>query len=75
MACPARRRRAIHATLQSVSAATVAGIILVLVLATSLAVVGVMFWWGAREDGRDQQRIDAQLRDKRRRETTDDRST
>ena len=36
-----------------------------LVLATSLAVVGVMFWWGAREDGRDQQRIDAQLRDKR----------
>ncbi|MGH3142106.1 MAG: hypothetical protein ACRDO9_03090 [Gaiellales bacterium] len=57
------------------SAAMVAGIILVLVLATSLAVVGVMFWWGAREDGRDQRRIDAQLRDKRRRETTDDRST
>ena len=72
MACPARRRRAIHATLQSVSAATAAGIILVFVLATSLAVVGAMFWWGAREDGRDQQRRDAQLREKRRRETFDE---
>jgi hypothetical protein len=32
------------------------------VLAISIAIVGVMFWWGAREDGRDQARIDASLR-------------
>jgi hypothetical protein len=58
---------AICSKLQGVSAATVAGVILVVVLVLSLAVVGVMFWWGAREDGRDQQRIDAQLRDERQR--------
>ena len=44
------------------SATTALGIILTVVLAVSLVVVGVMFWWGAREDGRDQKRIDARLR-------------
>jgi hypothetical protein len=47
------------------SAATAAGIVLLVVLVVSVAVVGVMFWWGAREDGRDQARIDAELRKSR----------
>jgi len=45
------------------SGATAFGVVLTVVLAISLVIVGVMFWWGAREDGRDQERIDAQLRD------------
>jgi Tfp pilus assembly protein PilX len=45
------------------SAETAVGIVLVITLVITLVVVGVMFWWGAREDGRDQKRIDAQLRD------------
>jgi hypothetical protein len=38
------------------------GIVLTIILVVSVVVVGVMFWWGAREDGRDQERIDAELR-------------
>jgi hypothetical protein len=41
---------------------TAAGIVLTVVLGISLVIVGVMFWWGAREDGRDQKRIDAERR-------------
>jgi hypothetical protein len=48
-----------------VSPATAVGIVVTVVLAISLVVVGVMFWWGAREDGRDQARIDAELRKSR----------
>jgi hypothetical protein len=44
------------------SGTTIFGIILTLVLAVSIAIVAVIFWWGAREDGRDQKRIDARLR-------------
>jgi hypothetical protein len=52
----------ISSTLQGMSAETGVGIVLTIVLVTTLVIVGVMFWWGAREDGRDQKRIDAQLR-------------
>ena len=45
------------------STATALGIILTAVLGVTIVVVGVMFWWGAREDGRDQKRVDARLRD------------
>jgi hypothetical protein len=48
-----------------VSPATAVGIVVTVVLAVSLVIVGVMFWWGAREDGRDQKRIDAELRKSR----------
>lgn len=44
------------------SAETGVGIVLTIVLVITLVIVGIMFWWGAREDGRDQKRIDAQLR-------------
>jgi hypothetical protein len=44
------------------SGSTAFGIVLTSVLTISLVIVGVMFWWGAREDGRDQKRIDAELR-------------
>jgi nitrogen fixation-related uncharacterized protein len=30
--------------------------------AIAIAIVGVMFWWGAREDGRDQKRREARGR-------------
>ncbi len=39
-------------------------VILSVVSAIAIVVVGVMFWWGAREDGRDQDRRDARLRDR-----------
>jgi Na+-transporting NADH:ubiquinone oxidoreductase subunit NqrE len=44
-----------------VSPATAVGIVVTVVLGLTLAVTGVMFWWAAREDGRDQDRVDAQL--------------
>jgi hypothetical protein len=44
------------------SGETAFGIVLTVVSALTLLVVGVMFWWGAREDGREQRRIDARLR-------------
>jgi hypothetical protein len=44
------------------SGTTVIGIILTVVFAISIAIVAVMFWWGAREDGRDQKRTNARLR-------------
>jgi hypothetical protein len=44
------------------SGQTAFGIVLTVVSALTLLVVGVMFWWGAREDGREQRRIDARLR-------------
>jgi len=37
------------------------GIILIVVSSISIAIVAVMFWWAAREDGRDQERTDARL--------------
>ena len=43
------------------SGSTVLGIILIAVSAVTLAIVAVMFVWGAREDGREQQRINARL--------------
>jgi hypothetical protein len=39
-----------------------AGIILSVVSAITIAIVLWMFWWAAREDGRDQKRTDARLR-------------
>ena len=44
------------------SGTTVFGIVLIAFLAIGLAIVAVMFWWGAREDGRDQERTNARLR-------------
>jgi len=44
-----------------VSGATAFGIVLTAVLVLSLAITAVMFWWAAREDGRDQERINAEL--------------
>ena len=38
------------------------GIVVIAVSALAVAVVTVMFVWGAREDGRDQKRTNAQLR-------------
>ena len=43
------------------SGSTVLGIILIAVSTITLAIVGVMFVWAAREDGREQRRIDARL--------------
>jgi hypothetical protein len=39
-----------------------AGIILAVVSAVAITIVLWMFWWAAREDGRDQKRSDARLR-------------
>ena len=39
-----------------------AGIILSVVSAITIVIVLWMFWWAAREDGRDQNRTDARLR-------------
>lgn len=36
---------------------------MVAILGITLVITGVMFWWAAREDGRDQKRIDAELHD------------
>ena len=41
-----------------------AGIILAVVSAITIVIVLWMFWWAAREDGRDQKRIDARIRDR-----------
>jgi hypothetical protein len=38
------------------------GIVVITVSAIAIAIVTVMFVWGAREDGRDQKRTDARLR-------------
>jgi hypothetical protein len=43
---------------------TAAGIILAFVCAVTFVIVLWMFWWAAREDGRDQKRTDASLRDR-----------
>jgi hypothetical protein len=44
------------------SGTTVFGIVLIASSALAIAIVAAMFLWGAREDGRDQRRIDARLR-------------
>ena len=44
------------------SGMTAAGIILAVVSAVTIVIVLWMFWWAAREDGRDQKRTDARLR-------------
>jgi hypothetical protein len=41
---------------------TAFGIVLSVVSAISIVIVSVMFWWAAREDGRDQKRRDAARR-------------
>jgi hypothetical protein len=41
-----------------------AGIIPSVVSAITIVIVLWMFWWAAREDGRDQKRTDARLRDR-----------
>jgi hypothetical protein len=41
------------------SGSTALGIVLIVVSTITLAIVAVMFVWGAREDGREQRRIDA----------------
>jgi hypothetical protein len=43
------------------SGMTVFGIVLISSSAVGVAIVVAMFLWGAREDGRDQRRIDARL--------------
>jgi hypothetical protein len=43
------------------SGSTALGIVLIAVSAITLVIVAAMFIWGAREDGREQQRIDALL--------------
>lgn len=43
------------------SGSTALGIVLLAVSVITLAIVGVMFVWGAREDGREQRRINARL--------------
>jgi len=44
------------------SAMTAAGIILAAMSAVTIVIVLWMFWWAAREDGREQKRTDARLR-------------
>jgi hypothetical protein len=48
-----------------VSATTIAGLVLVVVSVATVAIVAAMFLWGAREDGREQKRVDALLRRRR----------
>lgn len=43
------------------SGTTVFGIVVVAFCVVGIVVVGAMFLWGAREDGRDQERTDARL--------------
>jgi hypothetical protein len=43
------------------SGSTALGIVLIAVSTVTLAIVAVMFVWGAREDGRKQRRVDARL--------------
>jgi hypothetical protein len=52
------------------SVTTAIGIVIVVVLSVSVVIVGVMFWWAAREDGRDQRRID-ELREQGREQNDD----
>jgi hypothetical protein len=44
-----------------VSGTTVFGIVLITFSALGIAIVAVMFLWGAREDGRDQARTNARV--------------
>lgn len=44
------------------SGTTVFGIVVTTFCALGIVVVGALFLWGAREDGRDQERTDARLR-------------
>jgi hypothetical protein len=44
-----------------VSGTTVFGIVLIATSAVGITIVAAMFLWGAREDGREQRRIDARL--------------
>jgi hypothetical protein len=43
------------------SGTTVFGIVITTVCVVGIAVVGALFVWGAREDGRDQERTNARL--------------
>ena len=43
------------------SGTTVFGIVLIAFSAITIAILAVMFVWGAREDGRDQRRTNARL--------------
>jgi hypothetical protein len=43
------------------SGTTVFGIVVTAFCVVGIVVVGAMFIWGAREDGRDQERTDARL--------------
>ena len=43
------------------SGTTVFGIVLISVSALAIGIVAAMFLWGAREDGRDQERTNARL--------------
>jgi hypothetical protein len=45
----------------TVSGTTALGIVLIAVSAITVAIVAAMFVWGAREDGREQRRVDALL--------------
>jgi hypothetical protein len=47
---------------QDTSVVIAFGIVVIAVSAIAIAIVTVMFVWGAREDGRDQKRTDARLR-------------
>jgi hypothetical protein len=46
----------------STDTVTVPLVILSVASAIAIVIVGVMFWWGAREDGRDQKRREARGR-------------
>jgi hypothetical protein len=48
-------------TLTSMSGTTVFGIVLIVFSVLAVSVVAVLFVWGAREDGRDQARLDLRL--------------
>jgi hypothetical protein len=43
------------------SGTTVFGVVLITFSAVGIAIVAAMFFWGAREDGRDQERTNARL--------------
>jgi hypothetical protein len=43
------------------SGTTVFGIVLITFSAVGIAIVAAMFLWGAREDGRDQERTNARI--------------
>jgi hypothetical protein len=56
---------------QDMSVVIVFGIVVIAVSAIAVAIVTVMFVWGAREDGRDQKRTDARVEASRRRSRED----